>query len=220
MFLSSPAPSPTSTSHGATPATDIIQTLGKLQRHHASLLRSLGWRQVIKHLPHPSNYSSTIHNLPHPMGPYLSRLARLGIPAPSSATPWRESRLSTVLRRGPHTSALHQFKSFLFEDLLDMVSKGYWAILPYNAVRHLPHLKLSPAGVVPQRTHRPRPIMDYSFTGVNEASLQLAPRHAMQLGHALPRLLQRIAYANHRHGPPLLMKLNLSDSYYRVRLSP
>jgi hypothetical protein len=82
------------------------------------------------------------------MGPYLSRLAWHGVPAPSSATPWQESRLRPVLRRGPHTSALHQFKSFLFEDLLDMVSKGYWAILPYNAIRKLPHLKLSPAGVV------------------------------------------------------------------------
>jgi hypothetical protein len=154
------------------------------------------------------------------MGPYLSRLARHGVPAPSSATPWQESRLRHVLRRGPHTSALHQFKSFFFEDLFDMVSKGYWAILPYNAIWKLPHLKLSPAGVVPQRTRRPRPIMDYSFTGVNEASLQLAPKHAMQLGHALPRLLQRIAYADRRHGPPLLMKLDLSDGYYRVRLSP
>jgi len=62
--------------------------------------------------------------------------------------------------------------------------------------------------------------MDYSFTGVNEASLQLAPKHAMQLDHALPRLLQRIAYADHSHGPPLLMKLDLSDGYYRVHLSP
>jgi len=101
-----------------------------------------------------------------------------------------------------------------------MVSKGYWAILPFSSLKHMPHLKLSPSGVVPQRTRRPRPIMDYSFTGVNAASLALSPSAAMQFGHALPRLLQRIAYAPRHHGPPLLMKLDLSDGYYRVRLSP
>jgi len=101
-----------------------------------------------------------------------------------------------------------------------MIQKGYWAILPFTAIRTFPHLKLSPAGVVPQRTRRPQPIMDYSFTGVNQASLPLAPTHSMQLGNTLPRLLQRIAYANPDHGPPLLLKLNLSDGYYRIRLSP
>jgi hypothetical protein len=101
-----------------------------------------------------------------------------------------------------------------------MVSKGYWAILPFSSLKHMLHLKLSPSGVVPQRTRRPRPIMDYSFTGVNAASLALSPSTAMQFGQTLPRLLQRIAYAPRHHGPPLLMKLDLSDGYYRVRLSP
>jgi len=76
------------------------------------------------------------------------------------------------------------------------------------------------AGVVPQCTRRPRPIMDYSFTGVNQASLPLSPFQSMQFGHALPRLLQRIAYANPSHGLPLLLKLDMADGYYRIRLSP
>jgi hypothetical protein len=42
----------------------------------------------------------------------------------------------------------------------------------------------------------------------------------MQLGHTLPRILQRIAYANPAHGPPLLLKLDLSNGYYHIQLSP
>jgi hypothetical protein len=101
-----------------------------------------------------------------------------------------------------------------------MVQKGYWAILPYQVLKSYPHLKLSPAGVVPQRSRRPRPIMDYSFTLVNQSSLPLAPKLAMQFGGTLQRILQRIAYADPTHGPPLLLKLDLSDGYYRIQLSP
>jgi len=101
-----------------------------------------------------------------------------------------------------------------------MIHKGYWAILPFKTVRHFAQKKLSPAGIIPQRTRRPCPIMDYSYTGVNQATLPLAPLQAMQLGHTLSRLLQKIAYVNPELGPPLLMKLDLLDGYYRVRLSP
>jgi hypothetical protein len=101
-----------------------------------------------------------------------------------------------------------------------MMQKGYYTILPYHSICHYPHLKLSPAGVVPQRTRRPRPIMDYSFTTVNHHSLPIAPTNSMQMGFALQRILQTIAYANPAFGPPLLCKFDLSDGYYRVPLSP
>jgi hypothetical protein len=62
--------------------------------------------------------------------------------------------------------------------------------------------------------------MDYTYTGVNQASAMLAPTHAMQFGNTFQRVLQRIAYANPSHGPVLLAKFDLSDGYYRVPLSP
>jgi hypothetical protein len=62
--------------------------------------------------------------------------------------------------------------------------------------------------------------MDYSFTGVNVASVQLAPRHAMQFGSALQCLLQCLVYCNPSFGPPLMAKIDLSDGYYRVPLNP
>jgi hypothetical protein len=103
--------------------------------------------------------------------------------------------------------------------MFDMVHMGFWVVVPYSAIRLLPRLKIAPAGVVPQRDRRPRPIIDYTYNGVNTASLDLAPKHAMQFGLALPRLLQRLAYCNPKFGPPLMAKVDLADGYYRIPLS-
>jgi len=61
--------------------------------------------------------------------------------------------------------------------------------------------------------------MDYTFSTVNQHSVDIAPTHSMQFGHALQRLLQRLAYCNPAWGPPLMAKLDLSDGYYRVPLA-
>jgi hypothetical protein len=98
------------------------------------------------------------------------------------------------------------FKDFLMEDVLDYITKKFWVVLTYNAVKHYTHLKLAPSGVVPQRDRRPRPIMDYTFTGVNQASLPVAP-DSMQIGHTLQRIMQCLAYADPSHGSPQMLKL-------------
>jgi len=168
----------------------------------------------------PSDINPYIKSIPHSAALYLHRLARSGIPAPSTAPPWSPSKRKEVLRRGAHSSATHQFRDFLIEDMKDYVEKRFWVVLPYKDVQSMPHLKLAPCGVVPQRDRRPRPIIDYTFAEVNQHSIQLAPLHSMQFSNALQRILQRIAYANPKFGPVHLLKLDLSDGYYRVRLSP
>jgi hypothetical protein len=103
--------------------------------------------------------------------------------------------------------------------MFNMIQKGYWVVLLLHAVLHQPHLKLVPAGVIPQRERRPRPIMDYTYNDVNTNSLPLAP-DLLQFGHTLTRLMQRISYADPQHGPVHISKLDLADGYYRVKLSP
>ena len=71
-----------------------------------------------------------------------------------------------------------------------MASRKYWTVVPYHAVRRLPSLKISPAGVVPQRNRRPRTIIDYTFSGVGPATLQVASPHAMQFGSAFQRVIE------------------------------
>jgi hypothetical protein len=166
---------------------------GKYIRLHTRLLSRLGWPRLVKHLQHPTDIARELKHIPHPASNYLHRLSASGVPAPSSAAPWPITLKRQILCRGAHTSASHQFNTFLWEDMSDMVSKGFWTVLPFRTVQHYPHLKLAPCEVVPQRTRWPRPIMDYTFTQVNKHSAMLAPLHAMQFGSTFQRLLQRIA---------------------------
>jgi hypothetical protein len=195
--------------------------LGKCADAFAHDVARLGWNGFFDNHYHLS-YSSinpNISTIPHLAAPFLHRLATRGVPAPSAQPPWTLQQQDAAVPRGPHPSARHQHSTFLLEDMFAYVQQGYLLVLPYSAIRGHPLLKIAPAGVVPQRERRPRPIMDYSYNGVNQAALDVAPRQAMQFGASLQRLLQRIAYANPVFGPPLLAKLDLADGYYRVPLA-
>ena len=100
-----------------------------------------------------------------------------------------------------------------------MINKQQWVILPASEVMDLPGLRLSPPGCVPQRDRRPRWICDYSWSDVNAETLALAAMESMQFGHALDRILREILLADPRLGPIYLMKIDISDGFYRVNLS-
>jgi hypothetical protein len=117
---------------------------------------------------------------------------------------------SNAFHHGPHPSASYQFPDFILQDMQGYINMGYWVVLPFSDVQHLPLLKLAPSGVVPQCDRQPLPIMDYSYNYVNQTSLPIAPFTAMQ----------RIAYCNPQFCPPLLAKLDLADGYYRIPLAP
>jgi hypothetical protein len=227
LVVNMPAPKRSTAAHTLTTSTSRTcptvfspGELGKYASLMATRMAALGWHNFITSQQHPTSINPNLRHLPHPAAPYLARLSRHGVPAPSASVPWSTARRYQALQRGPHPSASRQYSRFLLEDMWDYVHMGYWTVLPFDAVQHLPHLKLEPSRVVPQRERRPRPIMDYSFNGVNADSLPLAPHHAMQFGATLQRLLQHMVYCNPAFGPPLLMKLDLADGYYRVPLSP
>ena len=101
-----------------------------------------------------------------------------------------------------------------------MIKKGHWTVLPARLLLDQPDLRLSPLGVVPQRDRRPRTISDYSYFGVNEDTVPLAPQEAMQFGRALQRILQRLHDANPRYGPVYLAKVDIADGFYRIGIRP
>jgi hypothetical protein len=78
---------------------------------------------------------------------------------------------------------------------------------------------ISPIWVIPQRSGRPRIIVDYTFFLLNDESIKMAPREAMQFGKALHRILQAIADADPVHGPVHLVKVDIADSFYRIWLN-
>jgi hypothetical protein len=133
-----------------------------------------------------------------------------------SDDPWTLAQLDAAAARGPHKGTAEHIE-FMRDEFQDMVNAGQWLVLPYSAVRELPGLRLSPTGVVPQRDRRPRPIVDYSFSGVNDATVSCAP-DSIQFGAALYRFLQRLQRADTRQGVIRLAKTDISDAFMRVWL--
>ena len=66
----------------------------------------------------------------------------------------------------------------------DFVEEGFWIVLPLEDGVGFNGLRLSPAGIIPQRDRRYRIVIDYTWSGVNEATRRLSP-DSMQFGHAL-----------------------------------
>ena len=65
----------------------------------------------------------------------------------------------------------------------------------------------------------PRPIDDYTFSGVNETTVNLAPPDDMQLRKTLYRIIQNAAGVNPQHGTVNISKYNLADTLLSVGLS-
>jgi hypothetical protein len=82
-------------------------------------------------------------------------------------------------------------------------------VLPYQSVKHLKNLCISPPGVPPQRDRRPRWICDYIFSGVNDDTADVAPNEAMEFGHALERILREILLADPSQGPVHMIKVDI-----------
>ena len=99
-----------------------------------------------------------------------------------------------------------------------MLLKKHWTILPAALVSELPNLRLSPLGVVPQHDRRPRTIVDYTFSSVNEDTVIDAPTESMQFGRTLHRLLSRILHADPRFGHVYISKIDIADGFYRIWL--
>ena len=101
----------------------------------------------------------------------------------------------------------------------DFVEKGFWIVLPLEDAVGLNGLRLSLAGIIPQRNRRDRIVIDYTWSGVNEATWHLSP-DSMQFGHALQRILQLMYDADPCHGPIYTMKVDIADGFYCVGLAP
>jgi hypothetical protein len=205
------------------PAADARRTneipaeLGEYIDRDMGLLRSLGWHGLIAHRRQLSDFSE-LDRVHHPARRLLRFYKHRGAPVKFSTSPWTSDQVTRALVRGPHASS-HDYIDYLHEEFVDMINKGQWLVLPYSAVRHLPGLCISPPGVVPQQERRPHWIVDYSWWNVNQETLPLAAIKAVQFGHALDCILREILLTNPRLGPIALMKLDISNGFYRIALN-
>ena len=154
----------------------------------------------------------------HQANNLLHHISIHGVPIELSTPNWTNDQRLAALLRGSHPSARAK-QQFLRDELADMVAQRFWIVLPFELVRDLPSLRLSPMGVVPQRDRRDRVIVDYTFSHVNKDTQPLAP-NSMQFGRAFDRLLHKIHHANRRFGPVYMSKADLADGFYRIPLRP
>ena len=193
--------------------------LGELVNKLSSTLSSLSWTSFVNATRGRSCIAPLVDSLPHPASSLLEELRRVGAPIVYTTPEWSLEQRDAAMARGSHKSASEHLE-FLEEEMVDMVNKRYWIVLPYSMVRTLPDLRISPLGVVPQRGRRPRIIVDYSFYGLNAETTKLARPEAMQFGGTLERVLRKILQADPQHGPVYMLKVDLSDGFYRVQLKP
>ena len=193
--------------------------LGKLKdriEKDKSLFENLGWKEFVKRKRSGDDFGN-LNKLPHHTRRLLRQYKHRGAPVVVKTEPWTSLTLAEAVKRGPHKSCLDHI-DFLEEEFVDMMDKGQWVILPFSVVSTLKNLRISPPGVVPQRGRRPRWICDYTWSNVNQDTVPIAPMEAMQFGHALDRILRQILLANPELGPVQLIKIDISDGFYRIGL--
>lgn len=197
--------------------SELPADLGKYVERDVTLLRELGWRRFVKHRRQRGDIGSL--NFPHPAMHTLHHYKHHGVPVRLSTPAWSKQRLEAALARGAHRSCF-DYLDFLKGEFVEMIRKSQWVVLPYDEVKHLPYLRVSPPGVIPQRERRPRWIVDYSYSSVNDETLPFVHQDAMQFGYALDRILREILLADPSNGDIFLLKLDISDGFYRVCLAP
>lgn len=74
-------------------------------------------------------------------------------------------------------------------------------------------------GMKAEQDRRDRVIINYLHSGVNKDTLPLVATEAIQFGHALNRILRKIPLVNPTYGPVLLMKIKISNGFYRVNIN-
>ena len=177
----------------------------------------MSWTSFVHRVRGRSCIAPLVSSLPHCAASLLHDFRQAGVPVLSVDAEWTPSQRSMATTRGCHKSAV-EYQQFIYDDMADMVQRGYWVVLPYKAIAHLPNLRVSPIGCVPQRERRPRIIVDYTYSGVNAATDKQAHPEAMQFGGTLKRILHKIHSAHPKYGPVYMLKIDLSDGFYRVPL--
>jgi hypothetical protein len=157
--------------------------------------------------------------LDHPAGEFLASLHEHGVPCVQSDEDWTLEQLDERMARGCHRSAT-EHKDFIREEMADFVESGFYAVLPYTHVRDLPGLRLSPLGIKEERDRRARLVVDHTWFGVNQNTVEYTTKEAMQFGGTLYRILSKIHHADPKYGPVYLAKYDVKDGFYRMMVRP
>ena len=141
---------------------------------YALHLKKVGLTSLIASVRGEPDIHSAVGTLPHEAAPLLDQMRKKGTPVKIDAPPLTPEQLTAAIAYGSHNSC-NRDPSFLRTEMRDFVEKGFWIVLPLEDAVGLNGLRLSPAGLVPQRDRRDRIVIDYTWSGVNEATQRLSP---------------------------------------------
>ena len=197
-----------------------VQKLGTFVAANVLRLHSApDWKTFVQQEHGPPHLRENLQDLDHPAGAFLSSLEAHGVPVAFDDEPWSLKKMDDVVKKGCHPTA-QKHAAFIAHEMLEFAESGYWTILPYSEVRHLPGLRGSPSHIKEELDRKARFLADHSNWGINEHTLALTAKEAMQFGGTLYRLLYLIRHADPKYGPVYLAKLDLKDGFYRIHLRP
>jgi hypothetical protein len=142
--------------------------------------------------------------------PYTSTASH----ASSQDEDWTLELLDERMAAVCHRSAT-EHRDFIREEMADFVESGFYAVLPYSAVRHLPGLRLSPWGWE-ERDRRARLVVDHTWFLINQHTLE-DHQEAMQFGGALTTASSQ-DLPRRPCGPVYLAKYDIKDGFYRMMI--
>ena len=198
--------------------------LGTLVNKLIASYKSAGsWETFVNEFRGHSYLSDDIQDLPHPAAPILRTWRDRGVPVQMSTEPWTLEQKDEAVARGCHPSATAHAE-FVRDEMASFIENNFWLVLPYDLVRELLLLRLTPLACKEERDRRARLLMDHSWPWlwdiINQNTLPGAPPEAMQFGPMLNRLMYYVRHANPRFGPPKGSKHDIKDGFYRLFLDP
>jgi len=197
-----------------------VERLGTLVDDNVQCLHSApDWETFVQQEHGPPQLQANLQDLPHPAGDFLASLEAHGVPVAFDDEPWTLQKMDDAVKKGCHPPAQKR-AAFIAQEMLEFAESGYWTILPYSKVRHLPGLRGSPAHMKEELDRNDRFLADHSNWGVNEHTLALAPKEAMQFGGTLYHLLYLICHADPKYGIIYLANFDLKDGFYCLHLQP
>ena len=112
--------------------------------------QAFSWEDFVKQFRGPSYLSEDLEDLDHPAASLLLRWKDEGVPVHTAAEPWTLEQKDACVERGCHRSAT-EHAAFLREEMADNIDNKFWMVLPYELVRQLKELMLTPAAVKEER---------------------------------------------------------------------
>ena len=108
------------------------------------------WPCYVSSVRTRSHLHPDIKQLDHPAAQFLDSLRSHGVPVHMKDEPWTPDLILERAERGSHQSTTAH-KDFVRDEMADFDEKSFWTVLPLEILLHLPNLRLSPLGCIPQR---------------------------------------------------------------------